>query len=190
MYAGPVVLYAKNYATADTQFINAYLNRTMPTGIFNFARTPEPLTHTFTVNFHLDNVTITDNNTTIQAEIVSETDSTLTIAQIDSTRGWEPYNPNWCYKLYSNAKLIQPQKNCIPIPSIGEYDCKFRQLFPCRKINGELFIPVMTIQAGVGWTCFYATRDISNIFNGTLVNDLKATDTIVVQQKTIRLVRQ
>jgi len=185
-----VVLYAANFSTTDTQFIQAYLNRTLGSySYFNFSATPEPYPYSFTVNFLAGNqVNLVDSFQTVHTEIVSESDTSLTVAEIDSVSTWIPDNPSWCYKLYNKTTLVNPTKVCIP--AMGGSFCKFRKLFVFRKKNGVLHVPLMTCHVGTGWTCFYATKDLRNIFNGGVLSELKPADTIVIQQKDLKLIHE
>jgi len=186
---GPVVLYAANYSTTDEQFIRAYLNRTnLPSWYFNFSST-ESNPYLFTINIHSGNlVTINDSSATINAEITSETDSTLILSEIDSTTGWWPTTIPWCFQLYEKTTLVQPQKVCEP--TFGGFNCKYRRLYVVRKTNGQLLLPMLTYQSRVATGCYYAVKDLRNIFKSSVLGELHAGDTVVVQQKTARLNKQ
>lgn len=205
--AAPIVMYTKNGVVNTPALVDRFLRRTAYAPSL-FSRTNEPvlggatLTLTIRGNRQATFVTTSPGRTdTVKTDITSQTAQYFVAIGRDSVATRSSSNPSdRCARLAGQMHSEATGKRCLDLaPSSGapwQQLCRFRSFRFVNLNAGQLFVPHLTwllqsLQSPQGSAiCSSASSSTWNRFNSGVLNQLAAGDTLVVQERTIALLKQ
>ncbi len=201
--ATPIEMYTKDGLVKDALLVDKFLARERTT---YFSRVDVPVddgsSFSLTIGNNKQATLITTSpldKITVQAEVVSQTSSYFTLADVDSISASFSAGPrSRCDLLREQVTLVLPEKNCGGLPFSTAYSqlCKYR---PTRAIiirDNKLYLPlfswlIKTVAPPPNrGACFSAYSGVQNIFNPAMLAQLTTGDTLVVQVKEVALLKR
>ncbi|MBF9143377.1 hypothetical protein [Hymenobacter properus] len=195
-------MYTKDGEVNNPALIDRFLSRrSWAAGFFPRTDTPIPTTASFKIIIRGNNqanliTTSSGRSDTVKTDITAQRPDYAVLTGRDSLTVLSPASGmGRCEVLIGQMEKEQPVKRCVPMSLATGYSrqCKFR---PVRllKINaGQLFIPQLSwlVQSGPLYnSCGYTASGSWNLFNAGIPGQMVAGDTVVVQERTIALVKK
>lgn len=201
--ATPISMYTSNGQVNNTGLIDNFIRRYRVEENFSRTDVAVPAGNTITLSIDANNkatfVSVEpalQNPDTLKAEILSRTQNYLSLAGLDSTSNFEIIWPNRCQQLDQNMILLQPSKRCRPVSTTaGSFSllCRYRRTLALLIKEDGLRLPMfswMIVSRQGSNSCVNGIRAIPNMFNTTVLNQLRAGDTIVVQVREVPFIKQ
>lgn len=203
----PIVMYTKNGPVNNPALVDRFLSRQYHANGF-FSRTDVALpalnygslTLSIRENKHATFTTVYPSNgftSTLKTEITAQQATYFVAAKLDSVTTFIPAaSANRCSQLSTQMEVAAPVKRCVNVSMATGYSqlCTFRPIQLVKIDAGQLYIPRLSwlIQSGNlrSSGCGLATGGAANLFNPAVLNQLAAGDTLVVQERTIALVKK
>ncbi len=200
----PMVMYVQNRQITDPAIINPYLARFGYTAFFSTAAT-QTVTDTiqkltfgnddsvsFKVSLHPD-IFYTKKSLTSPGEwTLQRLDTIITHTQINPP----PFGPSRCDTITGFVNKIKPVSYFVNVPANNLMIQYLVPRFAIQVINEELNLPMITMVTNTYWnypgstgSCLLGTVDRFNINKGNIESNLLPKDTIVVQEKNVKLVK-
>jgi hypothetical protein len=192
---GKPTLYTKNWQTQDSNFIKIFLQHySFPNYYFKYSAASEVFSEQLKITFQNGNAARIElqvpgyplsvkNGTSTQIPgyglMLDPKDTLLYYFSTDS-----------CGYYQKKASLYQLAYSCYPGAPNTE-NCYSSYFFPLRNDNGSLFLPVYSAIITCGSLpagfCSSGRTDVKNVFDPSIITQLKANDTIVLQSKEVPL---
>lgn len=203
VHLNPMLMYVQNRQITDQAIINPYLTRHGFDSYFSTAATQIRTDTLFTVNFAGGDSAIIKfsfNPNFFQTKkiqnspsewVLQRRDTIVTLGDISSA----PV-PIRCDTLGSLINKISPVSYYVDIVPNNQ---RFYYLVPryvLQEVNNELSLPLITSAGNTNWNypssignCSFRLSDYFNIKKDNIENNLLPGDTLVVQAKSIRMVK-
>jgi hypothetical protein len=195
--AADIRMYTSTGQVNNQSLVDKFLARRQNLATY-FSRVdvPIPATYSLTLAFRGNNrVTLLSKGATstdsVLTEITSQSSQRLVLANMDSINiPWgEPQNR--AEQLSALMQGEQPGQRCHSVPfASGTYSqfCRVRPIRVVTSHDGKLFLPQLSwlIQSsGAFGSAYWAYSGVQNTFNTSVINQLTAGDTLVVQAREI-----
>jgi hypothetical protein len=187
-------LYTKNWQTQDSNFIKNFLQHySIPGFYFNYSAASEVFSEQLKITFQNSSAKIEfqvpgyplsiKNGTNAQIPgyglLLDPKDTLLYYFSTDS-----------CGYYQKKASLYQLPYTCYPGAPNTE-NCYSSNFFPLRNDNGNFVLPlysaVFTCGSLPAGFCSSGRKDVKNVFDPSILSQLKANDTLVLQSKEVPL---
>jgi hypothetical protein len=205
--AAPITMYTKDGPVNNPALVDRFLSRQYYANGF-FSRndvTLPPMAYgsltlsirgnkqaTFTTVYPSTGVT-----DTLKTEIIAQRATHFVAAKLDSVSILtSAASADRCSQLSTQMEVESQAKRCVNVSIATGYSqlCKFRPIQVIKINAGQLYIPRLSwlIQSGNvrNSGCGRAASGSSNLFNTGVLNQLVAGDTLVVQERTIALLKK
>lgn len=198
----PIKMYTKDGEVTNQALIDRFLSRrTWAAAYFPRTNTPIPTTSSLKVLIRGNNqaslITTSPGRTdTLKTDITAQRAAYAVLSGRDSVSVLSSSNATGrCDLLSEQMEAEQPTKRCVALPPVTGYSrqCRFRPVRLLKIDAGQLVIPQLSwlVQSGQQYnSCGYAASGSWNLFNTGILNQLMAGDTLVVQQRTIALLKK
>jgi hypothetical protein len=196
--AAAIVMYTNAGVVNNQALVDKFLVRRKMVVDDYFSRVdvPLPATYSFTLAFRGNNrVTLLSKGATrtdsVLTDITSQSSQRLVLAQKDSVTILRGSSADRAEELSGMMQSEQPGQRCqILPPSSGIYAqyCRVRPIRVITSHDGKLFLAQLSwlIQTSTAYrTSYWAYRGVQNTFNTSVLNQLVAGDTLVVQAREI-----
>lgn len=195
--ANSITMYTKNGQVTNQAVVTRFLARKQWLTSY-FSPTDEPINtgSTLSLAFRANNraallTTAPGYIDSIQTEVLDKQANTFILQNLDSVGYFGSATSGCSVRLAQLADYIKnfyPKKHCQNVSPATGYS-QYCQQWPLRVVkvrDGQLFIPYYSwyVQAN---SCYLAYRAEWNTFNPAILNQLAAGDTVVVQEREIRL---
>lgn len=201
VYLKPIVMYVQNRQITDPAIIGPYLNRLGYSGYFSPAGTQSITDTILAVSFgNNDSVSykVNVNPNTFQAKKMQSSASEWLFQRFDSISlivfPPGPLPKIRCDTLSSFVHKITPITHYVNNVTYGVHYTVPR--FALQIINGELILPMITMVSNSYWNypssggnCSFVTWDRHNIKKDNIESNLLLRDTIVVQEKNVKMIK-
>ena len=200
----PVIMYTRTGPVNNPMLVDNFIRRRLGSSSGYFSRTDVALTDNRSLTLTIDAQnkatlvsTYLTNSQTTRATLGSRNPQYFVLARVDTAAILTPTgSPNRCAQLFEQGQLLQPTKRCQALPPATGYSqqCKFQPLSAVTIRNNQLYLPYLSVfvsgsQPASG-TCSAGTGGAANYFNPALVNQLAASDTLVVQERELPLTKR
>ena len=201
VYLKPMVMYVQNRQITDPAIINPYLSRHGYSAYFSAALTQIITDTVLSITFgNNDSVSykVNVNPGTFHAKKMQSSPSEWLFQRYDSISlivfPPGPLPKIRCDTLSSFVHKITPITHYVNNITYGIHYIVPR--FALQIINGELNLPMVTMASNSYWNypssngnCSFVTWDLHNIKKDNIENNLLPRDTIVVQEKNVKMVK-
>ena len=201
IYLKPMVMYVQNRQITDPAIINPYLSRHGYSSYFSTASTQTITDTILAITFgNNDSVSykVNINPGTYQAKKMQSSASELLFQRYDSISlivfPPGPLPKIRCDTLSSFVHKITPITHYVNYITYGVHYIVPR--FALQIINGELILPMITIASNSYWNyasssgnCALGMWNTHNIKKDNIESNLLLRDTIVVQEKSVKLIK-
>lgn len=198
----PVRMYTKDGAVTNQALIDRFLSRrTWAAALFPRTDVPTPPNAWLRVLIYGNNqanlVTTSPGRTdTLKTDITAQRADYAVLSGRDSVAvSSSSGTTNRCELLVGQLEMEQPVKRCVALSLASGYSrqCRFRPIRLLKIDAGRLLVPQLSwlVQSGTQYTsCGYTASGAWNLFNAGMLGQLAAGDTLVVQERTIALVKK
>lgn len=203
----PITMYTKDGPVNNPALVDRFLSRQYyASGFFSRNDVALPamsygsLTLSIRANKQATFTTVYPGNgfrDSLKTEITAQYSNHFVATKLDSVSNFTTAtSADRCSQLSTQMEVASPVKRCVNVSLATGYSqlCKFRPIQVVKIDAGQLYIPRLSwlIQSGNQRTsgCGRATGGASNLFNPAVLNQLVAGDTLVVQERTIALIKK
>lgn len=203
----PIVMYTQNGPVNNPALVDRFLSRQYyASGFFSRNDVALPamnygsLTLSIRGNKQATFTTVYPSNgftDVLKTEIIAHQATYFVAAKLDSVSIFTSAgSANRCSQLSTQTEVASPVKRCVNVSMATGYSqlCTFRPIQVVKIDAGQLYIPRLSwlIQSGNPRNsgCGLATGGSANLFNPAVLNQLAAGDTLVVQERTIALIKK
>jgi len=197
--ATDIVLYTSTGRVDNKLLVDKFLARRKGLATY-FSRVdvPIPAAYSLTLAFRGNNrVTVLSEGPTgtdsVLTEITSQSPQRLVLANRDSVTILRSAPQSRAEQLSSLMQGEQPGQRCLSLPYASGTHSQYCRVRPIRVVtshDGKLFLPQlswMVQAAGAYWGFYSAYSGVQNTFNTSVVSQLAAGDTLVVQAREVPL---
>lgn len=199
----PIMMYTSAGLVDNQALVDKFLVRRKKTLDDYFSRVdvPLPVTYSLILAFRGNNrVTLLSKGATstdsILTEITSQSSQRLILVHKDSVNILHNTPSNRITQLTELMQSEQPGQRCSNVPSSSSMYSQYCRVRPIRVImshGGKLFLPQLSwlIQTSNTYgTSYSAYSRVQNTFNTSVLNQLVAGDTLIVQAREIPFVKK
>jgi len=205
LVAAPITMYTKDGPVSNQALIDRFLSRrTWAVSLFSRTNTPIPTTSSLAVvikgnnrAYFISTAPGASRSDTLKTDITAQQAKYAVCTERDSISVLTSTNATGrCDVLTGQMQAELPVKRCVPLSMATGYSrqCRFRPVRVLKIDAGQLFIPQLSwlVQSGQTpyGTCGFASSGAWNVFNTGVLSQLTAGDTIVVQERTIALLKK
>lgn len=201
--ATAINMYTSNGQVNNNTLIDKFIRRHQVGSYFSRIDVPVPAGNSLTLSISSDNkatfVSMAPNDPRspdiLKAEILSRLQDHFVLAEFDSVNLASSVSSDRCEQLSRNMMLELPNKRCRALPPVTGFSqqCRYRPTSVLLVKDGNLRLPffswLIKNQQGLGY-CSNAYNGVRNIFNTTVLNQLRTGDTIVVQVREVPFIKQ
>jgi hypothetical protein len=183
----PATLYTKGARITDARIISDYLQRKSLNGIFSLKSGND--TTSDNVSFVFQGSTVTRTDTRTQYDVVYKEAGFALIVEQDTAwaSGINMTTLN-CQNVALKIRKNVAPRNCLY--TLNGQNCGFKQQFPIVKNGSSLNLPLINFHFTQTSSCEYWEPNALDFFNTDILNELQATDTLLVQTSTMTLYKK
>lgn len=202
----PIVMYTRGGPITNPGLIDRFLSRrNLTPSAFSRTDVPVPPTARFALRIEANQqarwfVPAPGGRDTVLLDVMSQRPNYVVLARRDSATDGSSsstlvYTPSRCETFGAQMEVENPVKRCrTTYSSAGiAIRCRFRPLFLLKITAGQLSVPQLSwsLSANLGGSgCGSGANNVWNLFNPGVVAQLTAGDTVVVQERSIALVKK
>lgn len=205
--AAPIIMYTKDGPVNNPALVDKFISRQYyATNFFSRNDVVLPamnygsLTLSIRGNKRATFTTVYPSNgftDTLKTEITAQHATHFVATKLDSVSSFtSATSTDRCSQLATQMEVESPVKRCVRVSAATGYSqlCKFRPIQVIRINAGQLLLPRLSwlIQSGNSRSsaCGRAASGASNLFNTGILNQLVVGDTLLMQERTIALIKK
>lgn len=202
----PIVMYTQGGPITNQALIDRFLaRRSLPPSMFSRTDAPVPNGASFTLQIEANKQarfinTSPGSRDTVTMDITSQLPNYVVLTRRDSATSATSssglvYTPSRCETLGEQMEVENPIKRCKTAISAAGIStrCRSRPLYLLKINAGQLHIPQLSwsiASSRANSSCGSSLGNVWNLFNQGVVTQLAAGDTVVVQERSVALLKK